>query len=106
MRAKVVALAVLDSPKIGDAEVEAFASQKNVLEALLRAIPMKRRFAKHYGVIRNLVFNPRTPLDVSLGLMKNLLVNDLKHLSGNKEVSETIRKSALRLYRQKREPAK
>ena len=103
---KVVALAVLDSPKIGDAEVEAFASQKNVLEALLRAIPMKRRFAKHYGVIRNLVFNPRTPLDVSLGLMKNLLVNDLKHLSGNKEVSETIRKSALRLYRQKREPAK
>jgi len=98
---KIVALAVLDSPKITDGEVEKFASQKNVLEALLRAIPMKRRFAKNYAVVRNLVFNPRTPLDVALGLMKNLLTADLKNLSGNKEVSDTIRKLALRQFKQK-----
>jgi hypothetical protein len=102
---KIVALAVLDSPKITDGEVEKFASQKNVLEAVLRYIPMKRRFAKNYAVIRNLVFNPRTPLDVALGLMKNLLTVDLKNLSGNKEVSETIRKLALRMFKQKIEPA-
>ena len=98
---KIVALAVLDSPKITDGEVERFAGQKNVLEALLRAIPMKRRFAKNYAVVRNLVSNPRTPLDTSLGLMKNLLVADLKNLSGNKEVADTIRKLALRLFKQK-----
>ncbi len=103
---KLVALAVLDSPKITDGEVEGFASQKNVLEAVLRGIPMKRRFAKHYPVIRNLVFNPRTPIDLSLGLMKNLLVNDLKNLSGNKEVSDTIRKLALKMFKQKMEPGK
>ena len=101
---KVVALAVLDSPKISDGEVEKFASQRNVLEALLRAVPMKRRFAKNYAVVRNLVFNPRTPLDVSLGLMKNLLVADLRNLSGNKEVSDTVRKLALRMFKQKNEP--
>ena len=98
---KIVALAVLDSPKITDGEVEKFASQKNVLEALLRAIPMKRRFAKNYAVVRNLVFNPRTPLDVALGLIKNLLTADLRNLSGNKEVSDTIRKLALRQFKQK-----
>ena len=103
---KVVALAVLDSPKITDGEVEKFANQKNVLEALLRAIPMKRRFAKNYVVVRNLVANPRTPLDVGLGLMKNLLVQDLKNLSGNKEVSDTVRKLALRMFKQKLEPGK
>src|SRR5581483_808287 len=103
---KIVALAVLDSPKITDGEVEKFASQKNVLEAVLRAIPMKRRFAKNYAVVRNLVFNPRTPLDLSLGLMKNLLVQDLKNLAGNKEVSETIRKLGLRMFKQKVETAK
>ena len=102
---KIVALAVLDSPKITDGEVEKFASQKNVLEAVLRAIPMKRRFAKNYAVVRNLTFNPRTPLDVSLGLMKNLLVQDLRNLSGNKEVAETIRKLALRQFKQKSEAA-
>lgn len=103
---KLVALAVLDSPKITDGEVETFALQKNVLESVLRAIPMKRRFAKNYAVTRNLVFNPRTPLDLSLGLMKNLLVHDLKNLSGNKEVPETIRKLALRMFKQKTEKKK
>ena len=103
---KLVALAVLDSPKISDAEVEGFSQQKNVLEAVLRAIPLKRRFAKNYTIMRNLVFNPRTPLDVSLGLMKNLLLHDLKNLTGNKEVSETIRKLALRMFRQKSQEKK
>jgi hypothetical protein len=100
---KLVALAVLDSPKVSEGEVENFALQKNVLEAVLRAIPLRRRFAKNYAIVRNLVYNPRTPLDLSLGLMKNLLVHDLKNLSGNKEVSDTIRKLALRMYKQKSE---
>jgi hypothetical protein len=98
---KVVALAVLDAPKLSDGEVEKFASQKNVLESVLRAIPLKRRFMKIYGVVRNLVGNPRTPLDLGLGLMKHLLTQDLKNLSGNKEVSETIRKLAQKMYKQK-----
>jgi len=100
---KLVSLAVLDSPKVSDSEVESFALQKNVLEAVLRAIPLKRKFAKNYNIMRNLVYNPRTPLDLSLGLMKNLLIHDLKNLSSNKEVSDTIRKVALRMFRQKKE---
>jgi hypothetical protein len=98
---KLVAIAVLDSPKISEGEVEKFALQKNVLEAVLRAIPMRRKFAKNYNIMRNLVQNPRTPLDLSLGLIKNLLVHDLKNLSGNKEVSDTVRKTALRMFKQK-----
>lgn len=103
---KVVALAVLDSPKVTDSEVEKFASQRNVLESVLRGIPLKRRFMKHYAIVRNLAFNPRTPIDVSITLVKNLLVQDLKNLSGNKEVSETVRKAALRLFKQKLDSTK
>ena len=102
---KVVALAVLEAPKLSDGEVEKFASQKNVLEAVLRQIPLKRRFMKNYIVVRNLVANPRAPLDIGLGLMKNLLTQDLKNISANKEVSETIRKLALKMYKQKVEAA-
>lgn len=100
---KVVALAVLESPKITDSEVEKFANQKNVLEAVLRGISMKRRFVKQYAILRNLTFNPRTPIDVSLGLIKHLLTADLRNLSGNKEVSDTVRKLATRMFRQKLE---
>ena len=102
---KVVALAVLDAPKLSDGEVEKFALQKNVLEAVLRQIPLKRRFMKNYIVVRNLVSNPRTPLDLGLGLMKHLLAVDLKNISANKEVSETVRKLALKMYKQKLDAA-
>jgi hypothetical protein len=102
---KVVALAVLDAPKITDGEVEKFALQKNVLEAVLRQIPLKRRFMKNYVVVRNLVSNPRAPLDLGLSLMKHLLIQDLKNLSSNKEVADTVRKLALKMYKQKMEAA-
>jgi len=100
---KLVALSVLESPKVTDSEVEKFANQKNVLEAVLRGITMKRRFIKQYAILRNLTFNPRTPIDVSLGLIKHLLTADLRNLSGNKEVSDTVRKLATRMFRQKLE---
>jgi hypothetical protein len=57
-------------------------------------------------VMRNLVANPRTPLDVSLALVKNLLISDLRNLSSNKEVSETIRKLALKMFKQKTDTTK
>src|SRR5256886_4815352 len=44
---KVVALAVLDSSKVTDSEVAKFASQRNVLQSVLRGIPLQRRFMKH-----------------------------------------------------------
>ena len=100
---KIVAFAVLEAPKLSDGEVEKFASQKNVLEAVLRQIPLKRKFMKNYKVVRNLVANPRTPLDLGLTLMKNILPVDLKNIAGNKDVSETIRNLALKMYKQKME---
>ena len=102
---KVVQNAVLASPKVSELEVETFAALKNVQENVLREIARSRRFMKNYIVVRNLVANPRTPLDLSLGLMKNLLTQDLKNLSANKEVAETIRKLAMEMYKQKLDAA-
>ncbi len=101
---KVVSSAVLESPKVSDAEIETFAAMKNVQESVLRGITMKRKFMKNYAVIRALVNNPRLPLDLGLSLMNHLLVNDLKVLSMNKNISETLRKMALKTYKQKSAP--
>jgi len=103
---KVVSLAVLESPKVTETEVEAYASMKNVQESVLRTIASKRRFLKQYVVIRALVNNSRTPLDVSLPLMNHLLMTDLRHLSMNKNVGEMLRKIALKQYRDKLESRK
>jgi len=98
---KIVQNAVLSSPKLSDPEVETFASAKNVQENVLREIARNRRFMKSYPVIRHLVNNPRCPLDVGLPLVKNLLVSDLKGLQTNKNVADTIRKVATKLYKEK-----
>jgi hypothetical protein len=98
---KVVQNAVLSSPKLSDPEVESFASAKNLHENVFREIVRNRRFMKNYAVQRNLVGNPKTPLDISLSLIKNLMVYDLKALQRNKNVSETIRKLAQKLYQEK-----
>jgi hypothetical protein len=104
--ARVVQNAVLASPKLTDPEVESFASAKNVHENVLREISRNRRFMKNYNVGRNLVNNPKCPLDLSLSLVRNLMVFDLKSLRTNKNVPETLRQVAAKLYREKTGPAK
>lgn len=103
--ARIVQNSVLASPKLSEPEVETFAAAKNVSENVLREIARNRRFIKIYAVVRSLVNNPRCPLDVSLTLVKNLLVMDLKSLQGNKNVPDTLRKVATKLYKDKSTPA-
>src|SRR5438067_5305552 len=47
--AKVVALAVLESPKVTDSEAEMFAKMKNVQDVVLRAMASKKKFLKNYS---------------------------------------------------------
>ena len=101
--AKLVSSAVLESSKVTDQEVETFAGMKNVQESVLRGIAGKRKFVKQYSVVRALVNNPRCPLDVQMNLAKNLLNQDLKSLSLNKNVSETVRKLATKLFKERTE---
>jgi hypothetical protein len=96
---KVVCTAVIDSPKVTDAEVEMFASMKNVSDTVLRSIAAKRKFIKSYTVIRNLTSNPRCPIDVSVPLLPHLMSLDLKGLSSNKNVPDVVRKTSLKMFR-------
>lgn len=98
---RLVCCAVLEAPKLSDSEAERFATMKNVSEHVLRGLAAKRKWLKNYVIVRNLAFNPRCPMDVTLQLMKHLTVGDLKHLSANKEVADTIRKMAMKMWKQK-----
>ncbi|HEU5412654.1 MAG TPA: hypothetical protein VFW31_02810 [Candidatus Angelobacter sp.] len=99
--ARIVQNAVLSSPKLTDPEVELFAAAKNVHDNVLREIARSRRFMRNYSVVRNLVQNPKTPVDIALPLVKMLMVFDLKSLQRSRNVSETIRNLAARYYREK-----
>ena len=96
---KVVQRAVLQSPRLTEQEVEAFASMPNLTDEILRSIATNRNFRKNYVVVRNLMNNPKTPLDVSLHMLPILNALDLKRLSMNKNIPETLRSTAQKLMR-------
>lgn len=91
---RIVSTAVLGSPRVTDSEIEAFAAMKNVSDEILRQIGTHREWMKRYGVVSNLVRNPRTPLAISLGMVARLNPRDLKNISVDRNVPEVIRKQA------------
>lgn len=98
---KMVQRAVLQSPRLSEPEVETFSSMANVSDEVLRTISLNRNFVKSYSIVRNLVTNPKTPMDISLHFLPRLLTTDLKRLVVNKNVPETVRSMAEKMVRQK-----
>jgi hypothetical protein len=81
--------------------VESFANMASLTDETLRLIAGNRRYRKNYTIQRALMFNPKSPLEVTLHLLPHLKPADLKFLAGNKNVSDTLRTAALRLQRQR-----
>jgi len=99
---KLVQKSVLQSPRLTDTEVESFAGMANLSAEVLRSISLNRLFMKNYAVVRNLVFNPKTPLDISLHIFPRLTSTDLVKLAANKNVPDTVRSMAQKLHRKRK----
>jgi hypothetical protein len=91
---KLVASAVLSSPKLTDAEVESFAKMANVSEEVLRVIGMNRTWLKNYGVVLGLVKNPKSPPAISMQLLPRINERDMKMLAVDRNVPEGLRLAA------------
>ncbi|HEX9629460.1 MAG TPA: hypothetical protein VF961_05535 [Pyrinomonadaceae bacterium] len=94
---KVVATAVINNPRVTDQEVENIASMRTVADEVLRLIAINRAWARSYPIIHNLVRNPRTPVPTVVSTLPRIRSKDLQHLSQNRNVSEAVRRQALRL---------
>ena len=91
---KLVSLAVLSSPKMTETEVSAIARMGSVSEDVLRTIAQSRAWTKNYDVVSSLVKNAKTPLAMSMNLLNRLSEKDLKMLSTNRNIPETLRIAA------------
>ena len=101
---RIVATAVLGSPRLTDTEVESFAAMKNVSDEVLRHIGTNKEYVKRYGVVQSLVRNPRTPLAIAIGMVSRLNPRDLKSISVDRNVPEVIRRQALKFVRTAHDP--
>jgi hypothetical protein len=96
---RIVATAVLGSPRLTETEVESFAAMKNISDEILRHIGTNKDYVKRYGVVSNLVRNPRTPVALAIGMVSRLNPRDLKSISVDRNVPEVIRRQALKFVR-------
>lgn len=99
---RVVQRAVMQSARLTEREVESYAAMANLSEEVLRAIAMNRIFRKNYIVIKHLCNNPKTPLDITLQLVQHLHTPDMRMLTTNKNIPETLRTTAVKLHQQRR----
>ena len=91
---RIVATAVLGSPKLTETEVENFARMQNVSDEVLRIIGTSRAWTKNYAVVAALVKNSRTPTAISLPLVTRLQERDVKGLTVNRNIPESVRLAA------------
>jgi hypothetical protein len=91
---KLIAVAVLSSPKVTEAEIEAFTKMGNVSEEVLRIIGFNRGWTKHYGVVLGLVRNPKTPPAIAMNMLNRLNERDVKMVAVDRNVPEALRAAA------------
>jgi hypothetical protein len=93
---KEVASTVLQSPKLTENEVGAFAAMRSVSDEILRQIGNSREWTRGYTVIHNLVKNPKTPPLISQRMLFRLQTKDLKLLTRDRSIPEAVRRNAQR----------
>jgi hypothetical protein len=96
---KLVAVAVLSSPKLNESEVEAFARMANLSEDVLRVIATNRVWVKNYNVVSALTKNPKIPPALAMNFLQRLNERDLKKLAIDRNVAEPVRLAARKFVR-------
>jgi hypothetical protein len=103
---RMIAAAVLSSPKLSESEVEAFARMANVSEDVLRTISMNRSWMRKLAVAAALVKNPKTPATISLHLLPRMNQRDVKNLAIDRNVPEALRLHAKKMMQRQQDRQK
>jgi len=93
-RNKVVASAVMKNARITDSEVVTIAKSRNVCDDVLREITRNKEWFKRYAVKVALVNNPKTPAAVSIRLVNQMMMHDLKALANNRNIPSVVTATA------------
>lgn len=91
---KMIAAAVMSSPKLTEQEVEGIARMASVSDDVLRIIASNRGWIKNYKIALGLTKNPKTPLTISMNLLQRINDRDLTQISIDRNVPEPLRIAA------------
>ena len=88
---KMVAVAVISSPKLTESEVEAFSKMTTVSDEVLRIIGTNRAWTRNYSIALALTRNPKSPLSIAMQMAPRLTERDMKQIASDRNVPEAVR---------------
>ncbi|MGI5862058.1 MAG: hypothetical protein ACOX6T_08365 [Myxococcales bacterium] len=98
---KLVQLAVINSPRITDAEVLGLAQSKTTSDDVLRVIMGSREWTRQHQVKLALVKNPKVPMAVAMRFMSTLRDAEVRELAKNKNIPSGVRLHAKKMTEKK-----
>ena len=101
----LVAVSVLDSPRLTDREVVEYAHNKTLSDDVIRRIAYNRDWARMATIQRALVSNPKCPPQKAMEFVRNLPLRELKAVAKDRDVPAHLSRQAQGLVskREKRE---
>jgi hypothetical protein len=98
---RMVAVAVVKSPKIQESEIESISKSRQISEEVLRQIAATKEWTKSYSIKLNLVSNSKTPIPIAMKFLTHIREPDLRKLAKSKNVSGAVASQARRLLETK-----
>jgi hypothetical protein len=98
---KLVQLAVVQSPRISEAEIAKVANARTSPGEVLQHIYNNRQLTKNYSIKVNLVNNPKVPVAVAMRFLSLLRSSELKGVSKNRNISPALQSQAKKLLEKK-----
>lgn len=98
----MIASAVLKNPRITDMEIILFSQSKVVDEEILRKISESRKWTRLHQVKSSLVNNPKTPVHISLNLLRHLRDHELRKIMVDKNLPGAVTSAARNIVRTKK----
>jgi hypothetical protein len=94
---KLVLINILQNPRISDHEILQFAKEKTLPEEVLTLLSKRKEWMKKYPVRLALAQNPKTPLALSIRLLRTFRDLDLRKIARSKDVSVHVASGARKI---------
>ena len=87
---RMISQFVLENPRLTENEVYEFARNKDLDDAIIRAIAVNNSWMKNYSIKWAIISNPKTPLDISVSWCKHLKEKELRLLAKSKNIPQAL----------------
>ena len=97
-----VYMSVLNNPGLKDNEIEMLVKSTGTSSDILRVIGKNREWTSNSVILRGLVMNPKTPVEISIRFLLRLSRKDLEQIDRTRNLPAALRANAKRLIAAKK----